>query len=173
MKNNKFSSYWYSIEKIQWDGKQHHYVKNPNGYLYSKSKYNTKIKAEDLPKWYIYGRFYKRFGYLSAKGVIDLHYIPNKTFNHFLRDDLLIISYNKKIDKNLSNPSTLFWVENFAHASGCDIINMLIGIKKYSNYDIEPIVLQIKDKLNWFKEHFPEDYARNMHNLNFKNIFKK
>ena len=39
---------------------------------------NTKIKAKDLPEWYVHGRFYKRFGYLSSKGVVDLHYIPNK-----------------------------------------------------------------------------------------------
>ena len=63
----KINSKWYSIEKIKYEKHQYHYIKDPNGYLYADSQYNTKITADDLPDWFVYGRFYKRFGYLSAK----------------------------------------------------------------------------------------------------------
>ena len=77
----RLSSKWYSVEDIRWKEKEWRYVTDENGYLYSKARYNTKIKPEDLPKWYIEGRYYKRFGYLSAKCVVDLHYIPNKMYS--------------------------------------------------------------------------------------------
>lgn len=173
MKEKKLKSNWYSIEDIRWNGKEHRYVQDPNGYLYSKAKYNTKIKPEDLPEWYIYGRFHKRFGYLSAKGVVDLYYIPNKTFNHFLRDDNLIISYKDKIDKNIKDASKFFWVDGFANASSWDIVNMLKAIKKFSNYDITPIVQQLKDKQQWYKEHFPDDYKRECSKLNLDDEFSE
>lgn len=63
----KINSKWYSIEKIKYEKHQYHYIKDPNDYLYVDSQYNTKITADDLPDWFVYGRFYKRFGYLSAK----------------------------------------------------------------------------------------------------------
>ena len=95
----KINSKWYSIEKIKYEKHQYHYIKDPNGYLYVDSQYNTKITADDLPDWFVYGRFYKRFGYLSAKGVVDLYYIPNMWNNHMFKDDELVISYEEKIDK--------------------------------------------------------------------------
>jgi len=173
MKASRFKSNWYSIEDIRRDGKQYRYVQDPNGYLYSNAKYNTKIKAEDLPEWYIYGRFHKRFGYLSAKGVVDLYYIPNKTFNHFLRDDNLIISYKQKLDKNIKEASRFYWVKGISNANGSDIITMLKAIRKYSNYDITPIVQQLKDKQQWYKETFPEDYEKECKNLNLDDVFSK
>lgn len=168
----KLNSYWYSVEDIRRVGKEHRYVTNPNGYLYSKAKYNTKIKPEDLPEWYIYGRFYKRFGYLSAKGVVDLYYIPNKTFNHFLRDDNLIISYKDKIDKSIQHAHHFFWEDGIVSADGSDIITMLKAIRKYSNIDITKFIEQIKDKSQWFKENFPDDYNLNCKDLDIDKLFE-
>ena len=75
-------------------------VENEDGYLFSQAIYPTKIKAEDLPEWYMYGRYYKCFGYLSAKGVVDMKYVPSRYSNHFLKDDFLFISYNSMISEN-------------------------------------------------------------------------
>ena len=61
-------------------------------------RYKTKMKSEDLPEWYVYGRFYKRFGYISTKGITDMVYIPNLWINHFLKDDFLLVSYGGKIE---------------------------------------------------------------------------
>ena len=38
----------------------------PNGYLYSKGEYKTKITAEDLPEHYIHGWIFKVQGYISV-----------------------------------------------------------------------------------------------------------
>ena len=168
----KLNSYWYSVEDIRRVNRKLCYVTDPNGYLYSKAKYNTKIKPEDLPEWYIYGRFHKRFGYLSAKGVVDLYYIPNKIFNHFLRDDNLIISYKDKIDKSIKYAHHFFWEDGIVSADGSDIITMLKAIKKYSNIDITNFIEQIKDKAEWLKEHHPDDYKRSCEKLDIDKLFE-
>ena len=50
--------------------------------LFSGGIYPTKITASDLPEWYVHGRYYKHWGYLSAKGVKSLVYEPSKFSNH-------------------------------------------------------------------------------------------
>ena len=47
-----------------------------DGYLYSQGRYKTKLTCEDMPEWYIEGIVYKTAGYIRAKGVVDLKYIP-------------------------------------------------------------------------------------------------
>ena len=61
--------------------------------LFSGGIYPTKITASDLPEWYVHGRYYKHWGYLSAKGVKSLVYEPSKFSNHMFKDDFLYISY--------------------------------------------------------------------------------
>lgn len=51
---------------------------------------------------------------------------------------------------------------------------MLKAIKKYSNYDITPIIKQLNDKLKWFKENYPEDFSRLKYTDDFiNNTFKE
>ena len=69
----RFRSNLYTAQKIVCADRQHVYVENEDGYLFAQAIYPTKIKAEDLPEWYVYGRYYKCFGYLSAKGVVLPH----------------------------------------------------------------------------------------------------
>lgn len=73
--------------------KDHHprYIESNVGTLFS-GHHRTKILAQDLPEWYIYGRYYKYWGYMSTKGISDLLYVPNKFVNHFLKDDWRYIS---------------------------------------------------------------------------------
>ena len=68
MKRKKWN-HMYMIEKIRYDRveKRHRYVRDPEGYLFADGIYPTKVKPEDLPDWYVYGRYYKCFGYISAK----------------------------------------------------------------------------------------------------------
>lgn len=169
----KLNSYWYCTEDIRKVNGERRYVSDPNGYLYSKAKYSTKIKAEDLPEWYIYGRYYKRFGYLSAKGVADLYYIPNKHFNHFLRDDDLFIAYKDKIDRSITHAYDLLWVNGIGNASGPYILYMLKAIRKYSNYDISPIIEQIKEKKEWLKENHPDDYIYECKDFDIDKFFEE
>ena len=167
----KFNSVWYSIEDIRWVNKERRYVSDKNGYLYSNAKYNTKIKSEDLPEWYIYGRYYKRFGYLSAKGVVDVYYIPNKIFNHYLKYDDMFISYTGKIDKTTKDILEVASQKDLYHVYGLEILYMLKGIKKYSNYDISEIIEQLKDKMQWFKENHPKDFEHECGDFDLDKFF--
>ena len=72
-------------------------ISNDDGTLFS-GCFKTKIRPTDLPEWYLYGRYYKRWGYMSTKGIVDMVYRPNLHVNHFLKDDFLYISYKEKIE---------------------------------------------------------------------------
>ena len=87
----------YSESKTNSRTGHRQYIYGKDGTLFSGGTYPTKITAEDLPEWYVYGRYYKRFGYMSTKGITDLLYIPNRFSNHYLKDDCLLISYGGKI----------------------------------------------------------------------------
>lgn len=62
----------YTVQKIVRADCQHVYVEEEDRYLFAQAVYPTKIKADELAEWYVYGRYYKGFGYLSAKGVVDM-----------------------------------------------------------------------------------------------------
>ena len=135
--------YLYQIEKLKYDRaeKRYRYVKDENGYLYADGIYPTRIKPEDLPEWYVYGRYLKCFGYLSAKGVRHMIYRPNMVFNHMFKDD------------------------SFEHYTGYDIaiggvyiVSFLKAAEQYSGYDISEFKVQIEEKRLWLKNAFPEDY---------------
>ena len=49
----------------------------PNGYLYSKGLFQTKITADDLPDHYIEGTVFKVDGFISVKGIKYIEYKPN------------------------------------------------------------------------------------------------
>ena len=72
---------------------------NEDGALFS-GGYRTKIYPSGLPEWYIRGQYYRQFGYLSTKGIVDLVYVPLMDPHHFLRGDVLLISYHEKIQFN-------------------------------------------------------------------------
>ena len=93
---NRFKNTLYTVEDIKYLNGRWQYVRSEDGTLFS-GPYRTKIKPEDLPEWYVYGRYYKRFGYMSTKGITDMLYIPNRFSNHYLKDDCLLISYGGKI----------------------------------------------------------------------------
>jgi hypothetical protein len=125
--------------------------------------HRTKILATDLPDWYIFGRYYKCWGYLSTKGITDLLYIPNKFSNHFLKDDFLYIAYSGKIKESESLSSV------FLHSKcsgfdeivwGKEIIRILKGALIYSNYDISDIVQQLKEKKEWLIKTYPEEFGQ-------------
>ena len=124
--------------------------------------YRTKIKADDLPEWYIFGRYYKCWGYLSVKGITDLVYVPNMTFNHFLKDDYLCIAYGGAITegesleygykrKTYSGFDKRVW--------GSEILDILKGARRYSSYDITGIIQQIKEKKDWLINRFPDEFG--------------
>lgn len=170
----RFKRHLYTTERIIFDGKEHRYIENDDGTLFS-GHYRKKIKPEDLPEWYIYGRYYKLWGYLSAKGIVDMLYLPNMYINHFLKDDFLLISYDEKIRENMDTRTCMFekhtgWDERIC---GHEILGILKGARKYSNYDISAIIEQIKEKQKVFKEKYPRDYEAECKNFDVDSYFEK
>lgn len=156
----KFKRNLYLAQKIV--NLNHHlqYVEDENGYLFSDGIYKTKIKPEDLPEWYVHGRYYKCLGYLSAKGVVDLKYIPNLWINHFLKDDFLLISYNEPIRE--VSVSDRFW-ERYAGYDekiyGNEILDFLKAVQKYSYIDISETVKQIQEKADILPQKHPNEFG--------------
>lgn len=156
----RFHSNLYTVQKIVCADLQHVYVENEDGYLFSQAIYPTKIKAEDLPEWYMYGRYYKCFGYLSAKGVVDMKYVPSRYSNHFLKDDFLFISYNSMISENPEANSVIDMYTSYdERINGNEILDFLKAAKRHSEYDISGIVQQIQDKADWLPQMFPEEFG--------------
>ena len=130
---------------------------NSEGYLFSDGRYATKILPEDLPEWFVYGYIYKRHGYISAKGVKHLLYVPNYLFdNHLHKDDLLFISYNEEIE-SFKNEDGFIWYNGYDHlVYGSFIVPFVEAAQKYSGYDVNEIQKEIARKREWYFERNPE-----------------
>lgn len=157
--STRFKNTLYTVEDIKRVGGHFRYVTNEDGTLFS-GHYRTKIKPDDLPEWYLYGRYYKRFGYMSTKGITDLAYLPNRFSNHYLKDACLFIAYGGSITE-LSDPN-LSPYERYqgwdARVGGNEIITILRGARKYSGYDIEPFVEKLKWKKEYMQTEFPDPF---------------
>ena len=137
-----------------------HNTRLPNGYLYSKGEYKTKITAEDLPEHYIYGWIFKALGYISVLGVKDIVYKPNYHINHLHRDDFLYISYDKPIVETKDKHGYDIREGYDALLYGHMILDFIRAVRKYQSYDIEPIADEVKKKEAFYRQKYPEDCAR-------------
>lgn len=157
--SNRFKNTRYTLGDYKRIGRHIRYVTNEDGTLFS-GHYRTKIRPEDLPEWYLYGRYYKRFGYLSTKGITDMVYIPSRFSNHYLKDDCLLISYGGSITE-MSDPD-LSAYERYQgwneQVWGNEIITILRGARKYSGYDIEPFIEKLKWKKEYMQTEFPNKF---------------
>lgn len=130
------------------------YETDPQGYLFAKGRYRTKIKSSDLPSWYVEGFLHDQFGFISAKNVKHLLYKPNYDTNHRHKDDLLFISYDKPIEPD-ENGTHGIWYHGYEHVvHGPLIVNFLEAAKEYSDYDIKPIMREVRKKERWYQEHY-------------------
>lgn len=129
----------------------------PNGCLYSKGEYKTKITAEDLPEHYIQGYIFKVQGYISVLGIKDVVYTANYHVNHLHKDDFLYISYDKPITKEVDKRGRIDHLNYDAVLWGYMIVDFIRAVRKHHSYDIEPIALQVKEKEAYFREHYPEE----------------
>jgi len=154
----------YTYEDYRFKNKRWRRETLPDGYLYAKGRYPTKLREKDLPDWYVYGRYYKRFGYLSAKGITDMLYIPSKFTNHFLKDDCLFLSYGGKIEPKLEKAFYSIRSRDEEYTGwdecvwGSEILDILKAAEKYSGYDIYPIAEQIKQTVSERKRQCPGEF---------------
>ena len=130
---------------------------HPEKYLYSKGKYLTKIKKEDLPEHFIRGTYYRTEGYASAEGIKQMIYKPNMHINHMFKDDCLYVSYDKEIREEDTEYGKIH-VGYDLKIWGWQIVEFLKAAEKYSNYDITEIKQQIEVKRQTFKEKYPSFY---------------
>ena len=156
---NRFKNTLYTIGDYKHVDGHLRYVTNKDGTLFS-GHYRTKIRPEDLPEWYLHGRYYKRWGYMSTKGITDLAYLPSRFSNHYLKDDCLFIAYGGSIAE-ISNPN----VSPYEQYQGWDervwgneIITILRGARKYSGYDINPLIEKLKRKKAYMQTEFPDQF---------------
>ena len=127
---------------------------HPDGYLYSSGKYPTKIKAEDLPEWFVYGYINKSYGFISARGVKHLLYVPNyRVENHLFKYDSLLISYDNEI-KPVKLDNGFEWYEGYDHVLDGSIIPSFVkAVSRFSDYDTSEIQLLLKEKCDWYHLH--------------------
>ncbi len=152
----------YFIEKYIVQDHQHCRVKNDDNTLFSGNQ-KTKILAQDLPEWFVYGRFYKRFGYMSTKGITDLLYVPSKVSNHFLKDDCLLIAYGGKMENVLPENERQLITERYIGFNetvwGNEILDIIKGARVYSSYDIASLIELVKAKKEWLKNRYPDEFG--------------
>ena len=150
----RITSPYYTFEKIGID----YFGRNtnlPNECLYSKGMYATKITESDLPEWYVDGIIYKRYGFLSTKGVKQMVYKP-RYMNHLYRDDCLYVSF---ADEPVIEMDKHGYYEGYdLVVSGHMILRFIEAAKKYSNYDISELETALKEKEKWYAEKYPEWY---------------
>ena len=160
----KINAYFYTQGKFGKGFRET--IDTNNEYLYSRGRYLTKIKKEDLPEDYVEFRsraIWYMTGYLKTSGIVDIDYKAMKV-NHLFKDDYLYISYKEKLrcEKN-------HWgFEDFINYDICicgnDIIPILLYIEKYSNISIDNVKQKIQDKVEWYRENCKEDYIRQFGN---------
>lgn len=157
---NRFKRQLYTIEDIKSVDGHLRYCRNEDGTLFS-GPYKTKIHPADLPEWYLYGRFYKRWGYMSAKGITDMVYLPNLVFNHFLKDDCLLIAYGGKITED--KPDERCRLDRYSgydhRVYGHEILTMLRGARRYSAFDIKPFIEEVRKKKEWLQQAHPREFG--------------
>lgn len=118
--------------------------------LYSYGIYKTKLKRSDLPEWYIYGIYYKHYGYMSCKNINQLEFTGNKFTNHLFKDCFLRVTYNNKLSNSDEFETHRIW--------GNSIISFLIGCQKHG-YDIESIKKDVDRHIIALKSRCDEDWV--------------
>jgi len=158
---DRFKNHLYTKEIRVFRNHQLCRVESDDGTLFS-GYHRTKIRTQDLPEWYVYGHYYKCWGYLSTKGITDMLYVPNKFSNHFLKDDCLYIAYGGKIQEAMPQNDDAFspqYTGFDVRVWGSEIISILQGAQLYSNFDISGFIQQIKEKKAWLAGRYPDEFG--------------
>lgn len=123
----------YTTGKIIFDRSvgRHAYVSAPNGHLYSGGKRLFKCSETDLPEYFAPVYCYRCNGYMNAKDVKYLLYVPNYFTNHEYKDDMLYVSYKNPIIK-VGASRRSFYANYDYMMSGPTIVTFAEAVKKYN-----------------------------------------
>lgn len=148
----RLNAYVYMETKINYIRNDLTIFRDENGYLYANGVYPTKILMQDLPEWYIHCSLYHQYGYISAKDVKELLYVPNYLFdNHLYKDDLLYISYNAKIERQPEADIPLYTGYDESLYGSC-IVPFTEAVGRYAGYDVSDILTAMAAKRQWYEE---------------------
>lgn len=131
-----------------------------NPYLYSKGRYPTKIRAEDLPEDYleIMSRsIWYMTGYLKISGIVDMDYTYVGE-NHLFKDDYIYISYREKLRRERNSWGNEDIVNYDVCICGNDIINIVLASEIYSGFDTTKVRRKIEEKRVWLRDNEPDYY---------------
>lgn len=162
MSKKKLNSRYYAEEKVTFKKGEWRIETLPGNHLYAQGIYPTKLVKEDLPEWYLWGRYHKRWGWLSTKGITNMVYRPCFFSNHFLKDDCLMLAYGGKITVKDTDEEAYLYRDYEGvdeHIWGNEIITVLKGARDYSGYDITPFVEQLKEKAEWLRKEYPSEFG--------------
>ena len=88
-----------------------------------------------------------------------MQYIPNLWINHFLKDDCLLISYGGKIEEHPDSTDFEKYSGVDERVWGNEILHVLKGARMFSQYDIAPIIEQIREKQHILIENYPDEFG--------------
>lgn len=163
---------FYSIEKIVYKKRRFQYVTNPKGYLYSGATIQVKVKKEDLPSYFVPGRFKKCYGFIRTNKVKDLVYLSRTEDNHFMKDDILLISYDTPIVKDNSCGDLFNYRGYDEYIFGLDILTFIKGVLIYSpDVDVSYIIQAIRDKKDALMVNDREAYIKEADNVDLEDFF--
>lgn len=171
MDNARFKAHIYFVEKLKKIDNSFQYIKSDDGTLYS-GAYKTKITPDDLPEWYVRGVFYKRRGFMSAKGITDMVYCPSRLSDNFLNEDSLLVSYSGKIKKNRKGATVEDSYTNYDEViSGVVIIKIIAAAREHSDYDISSLMQELQSQRNWLKMMFPSRALKERWDIPIEDLF--
>lgn len=163
---------FYSIEKIVYKKKRFQYISNPKGYLYSGATILVNVKKEDLPAYFVPGRFKKCYGYIRTNKVKDVVYLARTDSDHFIKDDILLISYNGSIVKDDSCGDLFHYRGYDEYIYGLDILTFIKGVLIYSpDIDVNGIISTIRLKKNNLMVTDSITYEKEAQNVNLDDFF--
>ena len=156
---------FYSIEKIIYRKRKYLYITNPKGYLFSGATTLVKVTKEDLPVCFAPARYKKCYGFVRTNKVKSLVYIPSNSDNHFLKDDVLLISYKDEIIKD---PGDLYGFKNYQlYIFGLDILTFLKNVRFFSpEVDVSRIEERIRNKKQLLMDSNKEVYSLEAESIN-------
>lgn len=161
MKHNQLKSNLYTLGKFGKNLRET--IDTDSGTLYDRGKMKAKITVADLTEdyckihckdiWYM-------DGFIKTSTIRHIAYQPSH-LNHLFKDDTLYVSYERPIRQTKDGAFTVYTGADF-HISGHDLVNVVNHIEKHGmpdvQHELQHVKAEIKQKVEWFRTNYPEDY---------------
>ena len=145
---NKIGAYFYTGHRIN----PSHKDDEPSA-LYSKGRYRTKLSPRDFPEWYLFGYMYGGYGFISAKDVKYLLYVPEYTHSQSVYgNDILLISYDQPIEPFIKENGSKWYSGYDCYLNGQEIALFIDAAEKHSKISVESVRNELRKKAIWFVE---------------------